>query len=80
MRPGSCALLLLFPAAQVFTASFASLAHGSNDVSNAIAPLSVIQWVWFHGGTRVSSAFPTPLWCLAYGAVFIDLGLVLMGA
>lgn len=65
---------------QVFTASFASLAHGSNDVANAIAPLSVIQFVWAHGGSRVDTAFQTPLWCLVYGAIFIDLGLVLMGA
>ena len=53
----------LFTAAQVFTASFASLAHGSNDVANAIAPLSVIQWVFFNGGAAVTSAMPTPLSC-----------------
>jgi phosphate/sulfate permease len=28
------------PAVQVFTASFASLAHGANDVANAVSPMS----------------------------------------
>ena len=69
----------LFSACQVFTASFASLAHGSNDVANAVAPLSVIASVWAHGGTHVASAARTPAWCLAYGGAFIDLGLLLMG-
>lgn len=69
----------LFSAVQVFTAAFASLAHGSNDVANAVAPMSVIQSVWFLGGSVVSASAPTPLWCLAYGGFFIDLGLVLMG-
>jgi sodium-dependent phosphate transporter len=69
----------LFSACQVFTASFASLAHGSNDVANAIAPLSVISSVWAHGGARVAATAATPAWCLAYGGLFIDLGLLLMG-
>jgi sodium-dependent phosphate transporter len=69
----------LFSACQVFTASFASLAHGSNDVANAIAPLSVISSVWAHGGARVAATAATPAWCLAYGGLFMDLGLLLMG-
>lgn len=69
----------LFSACQVFTASFASLAHGSNDVANAIAPLAVIQAVWREGGSSLSGVSPTPTWCLAYGAFWLDVGLVLMG-
>jgi phosphate/sulfate permease len=69
----------LFSACQVFTAAFASLAHGSNDVANAVAPLSVIAQVWARGGAAVAAASPTPAWCLAYGGLFIDLGLLLMG-
>ena len=69
----------LFSAVQVFTASFASLAHGANDNANAISPLSVIYLVWRAGGAKVAPSSPTPLWCLAYGGVFMDLGLVLYG-
>ena len=96
----------LFSAVQVFTAAFASLAHGSNDVANAVAPLSVsasclfsffftennlflhnpipfpsppVSLVWAHGGSVVSASSPTPTWCLAYGGLFIDAGLVLYG-
>ena len=69
----------LFTACQVFTASFASLAHGSNDVANAVAPLAVIAGVWRAGGSTVSGNTPTPTWCLAYGGLFIDVGLLLYG-
>ena len=69
----------LFSAVQVFTASFASLAHGANDVANAVSPLSVIFLVWRAGGSKLSPSSPTPIWCLAYGGAFMDLGLVLYG-
>ena len=69
----------LFTACQVFTASFASLAHGSNDVANAVAPMAVIAGVWRSGGSTVSGNTPTPTWCLAYGGLFIDVGLLLYG-
>lgn len=69
----------LFTACQVFTASFASLAHGSNDVANAVAPLAVISGIWRSGGSTVSGNTPTPTWCLAYGGLFIDVGLMLFG-
>ena len=69
----------LFTACQVFTAAFASLAHGSNDVANAVAPLAVIQQVFRQGGSLVSASTPAPAWCLAYGGLFIDIGLLLMG-
>jgi phosphate/sulfate permease len=69
----------LFSAAQVFTASFASLAHGANDNANAVSPLAVIFLVWRAGGSKVAAASPTPVWCLVYGAVFMDIGLVLCG-
>jgi sodium-dependent phosphate transporter len=41
----------VFSAVQVFTASFASLAHGANDVSNAVAPMCTIFWVWRTGAS-----------------------------
>jgi phosphate/sulfate permease len=76
----------LFSAVQVFTASFASLAHGSNDVANAVAPLSIIAHYWGVGSvgywnptTGGPSQFSTPLWCLFYGGVWIDIGLLLCG-
>ena len=55
------------------------MAHGSNDVANAIAPLAVIQQVYFQGGSIVSASQAVPTWCFAYGGAFIDLGLLIMG-
>lgn len=69
----------LFSAVQVFTASFASLAHGSNDVANAVAPLSIISHYWSVGSSDYPAKFSTPFWCLLYGGLWIDIGLLLCG-
>jgi sodium-dependent phosphate transporter len=63
----------LYSFLQVLTAATSSFAHGANDVSNAIGPLSTIYLVW-HTATIAKKA-PVPLWVLAYGGVAIVIGL-----
>jgi solute carrier family 20 (sodium-dependent phosphate transporter) len=63
----------LYSFLQVLTAAVASFAHGSNDVSNAIGPLSAIFLIW--NTAELSSKSPVPVWVLAYGGVAIVIGL-----
>ena len=37
---------ILYSALQILTASFASFAHGSNDIANAVGPLSTIYAIY----------------------------------
>ncbi|KAF9357540.1 Na+/Pi symporter [Mortierella sp. AD094] len=69
----------LFCTLQVLTACFASFAHGSNDVANAIGPLATIYYVWKHAMVDVSGKAPVPVWILAYGGIAIDIGLLTYG-
>ncbi|ORX89592.1 phosphate transporter [Basidiobolus meristosporus CBS 931.73] len=64
---------------QVITASMASFAHGSNDVANAVGPLSTVYHVWSTATVDISGKTPVPLWVLAMGGVAIDLGLITYG-
>ncbi|KAI5781482.1 phosphate transporter [Geopyxis carbonaria] len=64
----------LYSFLQVLTAATSSFAHGANDVSNAIGPLSTIFMVWNDGFIDPSKA-PVPLWVLAYGGAGIVIGL-----
>ncbi|KAF9298941.1 hypothetical protein BGZ74_009155 [Mortierella antarctica] len=68
----------LFCTLQVLTACFMSFAHGSNDVANAIGPLTTIYYVWTHASADVANA-PVPAWVLAYGGIAIDIGLLTYG-
>jgi len=69
----------LFSYLQVCTAAFASFAHGSNDVANAIGPLATIWYVYRHNSVDVTSKAEVPLWILAYGGAAIVLGLATYG-
>jgi sodium-dependent phosphate transporter len=62
----------LFTYIQVFTACLNSFAHGANDVSNTIAPLSAIINIYQTG--VVSSNTKVQKWVLAYGGIAIVLG------
>lgn len=62
---------------QVLTASTASFAHGANDVSNAVGPLSAVFLVW-NTNTTAGKA-PVPIWILAYGGAAISIGLWFYG-
>lgn len=63
----------LYSFLQVMTAATSSFAHGSNDVSNALGPLSAIFLIWNTG--KLSSKAPVPVWVLVYGAAAIVIGL-----
>lgn len=63
----------LYSFLQVLTAATASFAHGANDVSNAVGPLSTIYIVWSTGVVEKKS--PVPIWVLAYGGAGIIIGL-----
>jgi len=62
---------------QVFTACLNSFAHGANDVSNTIAPLSAIIQIYQDGAVKKEA--PVQKWVLAYGCGAIVLGLLLYG-
>jgi solute carrier family 20 (sodium-dependent phosphate transporter) len=67
----------LFTYMQVFTACLNSFAHGANDVSNTIAPMSAIIDIYQTG--VVSSSATVDKWVLAYGGIAIVTGLLLYG-
>jgi len=67
----------LFTYIQVFTACLNAFAHGANDVSNAIAPLSAIILIYQTGD--IASKAPVQKWVLAYGGIAIVLGLLIYG-
>lgn len=64
----------LYSFLQVMTACTASFAHGSNDVSNAIGPLTVVFQTWRSRQTP-SAEEEVPVWILVYGGAAIVLGL-----
>ncbi|RIA97143.1 phosphate transporter [Glomus cerebriforme] len=68
----------LYSFLQILTSSFVSFAHGSNDVSNAVGPFSIIYLIYQYGVIQ-SGGETIPIWIVALGGFAIDLGLVLYG-
>jgi len=68
----------LYSSVQVISASFASFAHGSNDVANAIGPLAGIFYIWQTGNSILGEA-DVPIWILAFGGAAISIGFITMG-
>ncbi len=68
----------LFARYQLLSACFVAFAHGSNDVGNAIAPLSVIIYTIQNNAVPVGG-METPLWILVIGAAGIVTGLAILG-
>jgi len=62
---------------QIISAGFVALAHGSNDVANAIAPLAAV--VETAKNMQVATESPVPLWVLGIGGVGIVVGLATWG-
>ncbi|CAI5489496.1 unnamed protein product [Closterium sp. Naga37s-1] len=63
----------LYSLLQVITAGFASFAHGSNDIGNALGPLAGVYQIWSQGTFSTEASVPT--WMLAYAGIALDFGL-----
>lgn len=62
---------------QIITACFVAFAHGSNDVANAIGPLSAIVNTVNAG--EIATTVPVPAWVLVLGGIGIVIGLATYG-
>ncbi|OGT71639.1 MAG: inorganic phosphate transporter [Gammaproteobacteria bacterium RIFCSPLOWO2_02_FULL_56_15] len=69
----------LFVYLQILSACFVAFAHGSNDVSNAIGPMSAVISVAMAGGESIAAETPVPLWVLGLGGLGIIVGLATWG-
>lgn len=67
----------IFSSIQIFTACFAGFAHGANDVSNAIAPLTSLILIYKTMDVRQEEE--TPIYVLLFGVFAICVGLVALG-
>jgi inorganic phosphate transporter, PiT family len=67
----------IFRRLQVFTACYVSLAHGANDVANAIGPLAGIYFIYQTGA--ITQSAEVPVFLLAGGGFFIALGVFTWG-
>ena len=71
---------ILYSALQILTASFASFAHGSNDIANAVGPLSTIYAVYSSDWQQtVSANTSTPIWVVLVCTAGLDIGLLTYG-
>lgn len=77
-KPGFNAVEKQLGRFQVISACFVAFAHGSNDVGNAIAPLSAIAYI-ARTGTVPLGNFTIPLWVLVLGGLGIVSGLAVQG-
>lgn len=68
----------LFGILMIFTACSMAFAHGSNDVANAIGPVSAIIGIIQSGGS-IANKVAVPLWILGLGALGIVTGLSMYG-
>ncbi|KAJ5563047.1 Phosphate transporter [Penicillium sp. DV-2018c] len=57
---------------QVVSAMMMSIAHGSNDVANAVGPWSAVYSTYNAG--RVDTEAPTPIWFLVIAGLLLGLG------
>lgn len=62
---------------QVFTSCYVALAHGANDVANAVGPVAGIYLIYTT--QSVAQTAPVPSFLLALGGVFIALGVFTWG-
>lgn len=67
----------IFRRMQIGTSSYVALAHGANDVSNAIGPVLVIWLIAKEGVMRADAS--VPIWILVLGGIGIAAGTFLMG-
>ena len=62
---------------QVMSAILMSIAHGSNDIANAVGPLAAVYATYNSG--EVNTESPTPVWILVIGGLMLGLGFWFMG-
>ena len=62
---------------QVMSAILMSIAHGSNDIANAVGPLAAVYATYNSGGVNTES--PTPVWILVIGGLMLGFGFWFMG-
>lgn len=67
----------IFRRFQVFTSCYVALAHGANDVANAVGPVAGIYAIYMT--QSVLTTTPVPTWLLAGGGFFIALGVFTWG-
>jgi len=67
----------IFKRLQILTACYVSVAHGANDVANAVGPIAGIYIIFATGA--ISPQAPVPMFLLAFGGLFIALGCFLWG-
>ncbi|MEJ5347227.1 MAG: inorganic phosphate transporter [Desulfosoma sp.] len=67
----------IFRRFQVFTSCYVALAHGANDVANAVGPMAGIYAIYV--SQTVATTTPVPDWLLACGGFFIALGVFTWG-
>ena len=67
----------IFVVLQILTACAIALAHGSNDVANAIGPLAAVTSAI--GGAELGGKAPVAAWMLAIGGLGIVVGLATWG-
>jgi PiT family inorganic phosphate transporter len=72
-------LRVLFQLPLIGSAALLSFAHGANDVSNAVGPLSAIVRVTFGLPLGSYAVAGPPLWVMLIGAFGISVGLLLFG-
>lgn len=63
----------LWTTAQVLSSALMSVAHGANDVSNAIGPFTTEYVTWRNSGV-ISARQDTPIWIPAVGGIGIAIG------
>lgn len=68
----------IFGVLMIFTACAMAFAHGSNDVANAIGPLSAVVGI-VKGGGAVLATSRIPFWIMLLGAAGIVSGLAMYG-
>ncbi len=67
----------LFRRLQIFTSCYVALAHGANDVANAMGPLAGIYLIYV--SKTVNPTVPVPFFLLALGGAGIGLGVAMWG-
>ncbi len=67
----------IFKRVQILTSCYVALAHGANDVANAIGPVAAVYSA-IKGGLQ-GFMVPVPRWILAYGGIGIAIGVTTYG-